>query len=303
MNSAQHHFGFVAIVGRPNVGKSTLLNSLLGEKLAITSPRPQTTRNRIPGIITRPDAQIVLVDTPGIHRAKGALNRYMNNVARDALTSCDAVLFLAEAGLGPDQNVLISALDREILEDIREAGLPVLLGLNKIDRVSKLMLLPIIDAWRQVTEFREIVPISGLRSDGLDRLLTSLTNALPIATRMYAEDELTDLPMRFLAAEMIRERLFHHLHKELPYASAVTIEAWHERADGLIHIDAVIFVERDSQKGIVIGKGGEMLKRIGTEARAEIERLAGARAHLSIFVRVETGWTDTEAALRKLGYL
>lgn len=295
--------GFVALVGRPNVGKSTLLNALLGEKLAITSPRPQTTRNRIPGILTRADAQIIFIDTPGIHNAKGALHRYMNNVAREAFAQSDVVMLLAEAEVSAEGRVSISELDRQIVAELAQVGRPVLLVLNKIDRIEKPLVLPLIDAWRTLHEFREIVPISALRNDGVEYLVDTLVKHLPESGRLYAEDELTELPARFLAAELIRERLFHELDQELPYATAVTIESWRQRgSDGLTYIDAVIHVERDSQKGIVIGKGGAMLKTIGTEARKGIESMLGGPVHLKLFVRVEARWTDTDVALRKLGY-
>jgi GTP-binding protein Era len=294
--------GFVALVGRPNVGKSTLLNALLGEKLAITSPRPQTTRNRIPGILTRPDAQIIFIDTPGIHNAKGALHRYMNNVAREAFAQSDVIMLLTEADVNAEGRVSIPELDRQIVAELGQVGRPVLLVLNKIDRIEKPLVLPLIDAWRTLMDFREIVPISALKNDGVTYLVDTLLRHLPESTKLYGEDELTELPARFLAAELVRERLFHELDQELPYATAVTIESWRQRGDGLTYIDAVIHVERDSQKGIVIGKGGTMLKRIGTEARKGIESMLGCPVHLKLFVRVEARWTDTDVALRKLGY-
>lgn len=294
--------GFAALVGRPNVGKSTLLNALLGEKLAITSPRPQTTRNRIPGILTRADAQVVFIDTPGIHNARGALHRYMNNVAREAFAQSDVILYLAEAGASPDGRVTISEMDRQIVAELAQVPKPVFLILNKVDRVEKPLLLPVIETWRQLHDFKEIIPISALKRDGVEHLVDTLVAYLPESPRLYAEDELTELPARFLAAELVRERLFHMLDQELPYATAVTIESWRQRGDGMTFIDAIIHVERDSQKGIVIGKGGQMLKRIGTEARQGIEQLLGGKVHLALFVRVEERWSDTDVALRKLGY-
>lgn len=294
--------GFVALVGRPNVGKSTLLNALLGEKLAITSPRPQTTRNRIPGILTRKDAQIIFIDTPGIHNARGALHRYMNNVARESFAQADVILYLAEAGISGESKVTISEMDKQIAGELAQTGRPVMLVLNKVDRIEKPLLLPIIETWRTLHDFKEIVPISALRHDGVEHLVDTLVSYLPESQRLYAEDELTELPSRFLAAELIRERLFHVLDQELPYATAVTIESWRQRADGMTFIDAVIHVERESQKGIVIGKGGQMLKRIGTESRESIEHMLGGKVHLALFVRVEDRWSDTDVTLRKLGY-
>lgn len=300
---AHHRCGFVALVGRPNVGKSTLLNRLLGEKLAAVSPRPQTTRNRIPGVLTRPDAQIIFVDTPGIHQARGALNRYMVDIAREALAGNDVVALLVEAGAGPDHEVAIGERNREIVRQLAETGRPVFLVINKIDRVPKPSLLPIIDAWRTEHDFAEIVPVSARTGEGVDALVDTLVEYLPEGPPLYPPDVITDLPERFVAAELIREKLFRALEKELPYSVAVTVERWRDRTrEGVVEIDAVVHVERESQKGIVIGKGGAMLKKIGTAARHELERLLGARVHLHLFVRVEPGWTRTPGGLRKLGY-
>ncbi len=298
-----HRCGFVTLIGRPNVGKSTLLNRLLGEKVAAVSPRPQTTRNRIPGVLTRPDAQIVLVDTPGIHRAKGALNRYMVDVAEEAMRTNDAVALLIEAGIGPNGQVGISDIDREILEQLGAVKVPVFLVINKIDRIEKPILLPVIDAWRQQFDFAQIHPVSALKGDGVDALVDGFVEVLPEAPAIYPPDVFTDLPERFIGAELIREKLFQLLEQELPYAVAVTIERWQERShDNLVVIEAVVHVERDSQKAIVIGKGGTMIKRVGEAARHDLEGLLGTRVHLSLFVRVERGWTKSPDGLRKLGY-
>jgi GTP-binding protein Era len=292
----------VTLIGRPNVGKSTLLNRLLGEKVAAVSPRPQTTRNRIPGVLTRPDAQIVLVDTPGIHRAKGALNRYMVDVAHEAMRTNDAVALLIEAGIGPNGQVGISEVDREILKQLAEVKVPVFLVINKIDRIEKPLLLPVIDAWRQL-EFAQIHPVSALKGEGIDALVDGFVDVLPEAPAIYPPDVFTDLPERFIGAELIREKLFQLLEQELPYAVAVTIDRWQERsADNIVVIEAVIHVERDSQKAIVIGKGGAMIKKVGETARHDLEGLLGTRVHLSLFVRVERGWTRSPDGLRKLGY-
>jgi GTP-binding protein Era len=303
MPETPHRCGFVTLIGRPNVGKSTLLNRVLGEKLAAVSSRPQTTRNRIPGVLTLPDAQIVFVDTPGIHHAKSALNRYMVDVAEEAMRTNDAVALLIEAGVGPDMKVGISDVDRGILRQLADVSRPVFLVINKIDRIAKPTLLPIIDAWRQEFEFAHIIPLSALTGEGVDAFVDELVKVLPEGPPLYPADIITDLPERFIAAELIREKLFLELEKELPYSVAVTIDRWQERAhENLVVIEAVIHVERDSQKAIVIGRGGAMIKQVGQTARHDLERLLGTRVHLNLFVRVERGWTRTPDGLRKLGY-
>ena len=227
----------------------------------------------------------------------------MNNVAREAFAHADAILFLAEAGIAGDGKVGIAEMDRQIVEELSRTDKPLVLVLTKVDRLEKPLLLPIMDAWQALHPFREIVPISALRNDGVTQLVDALIPYLPASARLYAEDELTDLPARFLAAELIRERVFHELVQELPYATAVTIEGWRQRGeDGVTFIDAVIHVERESQKGIVIGRGGQMLKRIGTAARQGIEEMLGGKVHLAVFVRVEARWSEIESAMRKLGY-
>lgn len=298
-----HKSGFVTLVGQPNVGKSTLLNRLLGQKLAITSNRPQTTRNRIPGVLTRESAQVVLVDTPGLHAARRALNSFMVDVAHDALWETDAVALLVEAGIGRSGQVGVADIVRELLDKLRPSGKPVVLVLNKIDRVETPQLLPIIDAWKDAFPFAAIVPVSALRGHNLDGLLDALVAVLPEGPPLYPEDALTDLPERFVAAEMIREKAFRLLGEEVPYAIAVTIEEWQDRSmAGRIHISALIHVERDSQKSIVIGRGGRMIKEIGTRARQDLERMLGTRVDLRLFVRVEKGWTRSVKGMRKLGY-
>lgn len=298
-----HKSGFVTLVGQPNVGKSTLLNRLLGQKLAITSNRPQTTRNRIPGVLTRPGAQIVLVDTPGLHAAKRALNTFMVDVAHDALWETDAVAVLVEAGIGPGGQVGVSDVVREVLDKLASSGKPVFLVLNKIDRVETPQLLPIIDAWKDVFPFAGIVPVSALKGHNIDGLFDALVSVLPVGPALYPDDALTDLPERFIAAEMIREKAFRLLGEEVPYAIAVTIEEWNDRSmAGRVHISALVHVERDSQKSIVIGRGGQMIKQIGTRARQDLERMLGTRVDLRLFVRVEKGWTRSVKGMRKLGY-
>ncbi len=301
--SAAHKSGFVTLVGQPNVGKSTLLNRLLGQKLAITSNRPQTTRNRIPGVLTRPDAQVVLVDTPGLHDARRALNAFMVDVAHDALWETDAVALLVEAGIGKNGAVGVATIVRALLDKLAASGKPVFLVLNKIDRIETPQLLPIIDAWQSVFPFAGIVPISAAKGHNVDGLVDALVGALPEGPPLYPEDALTDLPERFIAAEMIREKAFRLLGEEVPYAIAVTIEDWQDRSmAGMIHIQALIHVERESQKSIVIGRGGKMIKKIGTQARLDLERMLGTRVDLRLFVRVEKGWTRSVKGMRKLGY-
>ncbi len=303
MPNVPHRSGFVTLVGRPNVGKSTLLNRLLGQKVAITSHRPQTTRNRIPGVVTRPGAQIVFVDTPGIHKARRALNQHMVDVATGALWDTDAVALLVEAGVGPELQVGVAETVNDLLGHLRGLDKPVYLVINKIDRLPRPQLLPIIDAYQQLFDFAEILPVSALKGEGVAHLLDVLAAALPEGPALYPEDALTDLTERFIAAELVREKLFRQLGQEVPYSVAVTIEAWRDlSSSGRVEIDAIIHVERDSQKGIVIGKGGQMLKQIGVAARKDLERLLDAQVHLSLFVRVEKAWTRTPGSLRKLGY-
>ena len=298
-----HRCGFVTLIGRTNVGKSTLLNTLLGEKLAITSHRPQTTRNRIPGVLTRADAQIIFIDTPGVHRARSALNRHMLEVAHGAIAEAEVIALLVEPGLKAGGEATVAPVDQALMETLAKAGRPVFLIVNKIDLVRKPRLLPLIDAYRQAFEFAEIVPVSAKTGNGVDRLVERFAQALPLGPRLYPEDTLTDLPERFLAAELVREKLFRQLDQELPYSTAVTVESWKDRTrDGITEIQVVIHVERESQKGIVIGAGGARIKQIGIDARQDLERLLATQVFLSLFVRVEGRWTRSTQGIRKLGY-
>lgn len=295
--------GFVTLVGKPNVGKSTLLNALLGEKLAIISDKPQTTRNRIPGVLTNETGQIIFVDTPGIHRAKGLLNTYMVDIAYEALADTDVIALLVEAGIGREGEVGVPDVIREVLERLEGTQRPVVLVLNKIDQLEREQLLPIIDAWREAFAFAEIVPVSALKGDGVASLLNTFFRYMPQGPILYPEDAFTTLPERFIAAEMIREQLFRQLDKELPYSVAVNIEAWNDRArEGRIDIHAVIAVERDSQKGIVIGRGGALIKKVGIGARKALQRLLGTKVNLKLFVKVEKGWTNSARGMRDMGY-
>jgi GTPase len=292
-----HRCGHVAIIGRPNVGKSTLLNRILGQKIAITSRRPQTTRHRLLGIHTTGDAQTIYVDTPGLHRRGGsrAMNRIMNRAASGAIADVDVVLFVAEGLKWTDE-------DDYILGLLKEVEIPVVLALNKVDRVhDKAALLPHIDALRERYPFRAIVPVSATHGSQVPELERTLIALLPESPPLYPEEQVTDRSERFLAAELVREKLMRHLGQELPYAVTVEIENYVEDAE-LARIDALIWVERDSQKAIVIGRGGAMLKRIGQEARADIERLIGRKVFLQLWVKVKEKWSDDERALRTLGY-
>jgi len=296
MTERLYRSGFVTIVGRPNVGKSTLLNRILGEKIVITSDKPQTTRNRIQGIHTLPDAQIVFIDTPGIHQARSRFNRAMMDAALASVKGVDAVLLLVDAvtcGLKKDDL---------LLDVIRGAGAPVILVVNKIDLVEKEKLLELISFHVSLFPFKEIVPVSAATGDGVELLVKLVADLLPEGVPYYPDDILTDVPERFVVAEMVREKVFRFTRDEIPYSTAVTVDSFTEREDGLVSISATIIVERDSQKGIIIGRKGEMLKKIGMRARADIERLLDTRVFLELFVRVDKDWRESGRALKELGY-
>ncbi len=288
--------GFVSIIGRPNVGKSTLLNAILGEKIVITSDKPQTTRNRIKGIHNIPGAQIVFIDTPGIHRATSIFNRYMVEEALASIREVDVILFLVEAGAPAGSQESL------ILELLAEVTTPVILVINKIDLVPKTALLESIERYARLRPFAEIIPVSALSGDGQSRIVQSVYAHLPEGPVYFPDDILTDLPERFIVAEIIREKVFRLTRVEVPFSVAVEVESFKEREDGLIAIAAAINVERDSQKGIVIGRKGEMLKKIGTQARREIEQLLDARVFLELFVRVRKDWSENPRMLKELGY-
>ena len=288
--------GFVSIIGRPNVGKSTLLNRILGEKIVITSDKPQTTRNRIKGIHNIPGGQIVFIDTPGIHRATSLLNKYMVDEAQASIREVDLVLFLAEADSADLRR------EAQILELLAAARAPVILALNKIDLVAKEALLERIAAFAALYPFSEIVPVSALSGDGVGRLVECVAKYLPEGPLYFPDDILTDLPERFIVAEIIREKVFRLTRDEIPYSTAIEIESFKERPDGLVAISATINVERDSQKGIIIGKRGAMLKKIGTDARSEIERFLDTRVFLELFVKVRRDWSEDRRALKEMGY-
>lgn len=296
MSEKKFRSGFVSIVGRPNVGKSTLLNRILGEKLVITSDKPQTTRNRVKGIHNIPGGQIVFIDTPGIHRAKSRLNQFMVEEALAAVQGVDVILFLVDCAANPAKE---AAMVREILSGV---SIPVILVMNKIDLLPKGELLERMQSYGEVYPFREIVPVSASSGDGVEQLVQLVHALLPEGPCYFPDDILTDLPERFIVAEIIREKIFRLTHDEVPYATAVVVDSFKERPDGLVTIQATINVERDSQKAIVIGKKGEMLKRIGTQARQEIERLLDTRVFLELFVRVSGEWSDNSRLLKEFGY-
>ena len=288
--------GYVALVGRPNVGKSTLMNRILGQKLSIVTAKPQTTRQRICGIKSHPGGQVVYVDTPGIHKVdKKALNRYMNRIARASFVDVDLVLFLVDAGRW-------SAQDSAILRSLENLSIPVFLVVNKVDQVSKKAeLLDFIKAHGQHERFEQVFLVSALKGDGVEALETAVEKTLPFSRPFFDEEQFTDRSERFLAAEFIREQLMQRLHRELPYALTVEIENF-ERTEKLLRIGAVIWVERDSQKKIVIGKGGQALKQAGTRARTALEEFFGEKVFLQTWVRVSRNWSNDDRLLKKLGY-
>ena len=300
MNTPAHRAGHVAVIGRPNVGKSTLVNALVGAKVSIVSPRPQTTRHRLLGIATFPEGQLVLVDTPGLHRDQGkstatAMHRWMNRAARGALEGVDVALLVVRAGQWDEA-------DTFAYQALHGAGLPVVLVVNQVDRLKdKTALLPYLAKISEGRDFAGVHPVSALKRKGLEALVKTVLPRLPEQDALYGEDEITDKSQRFLAGEMVREQLMRQLGEELPYATTVEIEKF--EVDGaLLRIGAVIWVERDGQKAIVIGKGGERLREIGAKARLQMERLFGSKVFLETWVRVREGWSDDEAALRAFGY-
>ncbi len=292
--------GFIAIVGRPNVGKSTLLNAIVGERIAIATHKPQTTRNRIMGIrnLGEPQpGQLIFLDTPGIHRASTPLNRAMVDAATGTFGNVDLVLLITEAGTAPPAD------DRFIIESLGARPLPVLLVINKTDTGDRRLLLPLIDAYRNLHPFREIIPVSALKGQGIDGLLAAVWGVLPEGPRYFPEEMMTDRSERFIAAEIIREKITLRTHQEIPYSSAVVVDAFKEdEAKNIIRIAATIHVAKDSQKGIIIGKKGAMLKEIGTRARLELEKFFAAKVFLELYVRVAKDWTNDPRMLKEFGY-
>ena len=286
----------VTVCGRPNVGKSTLTNALVGEKIAIVSNKPQTTRNRIMGIVTKGDTQFILLDTPGFIKPRNRLGDYMVNVVKESVTDVDCVLFLIEPvpEIGPGETAL---LDR-----IRESGVPAVLVINKIDTVEKESLLPVIAAWTKVFDFDSVVPVSAKNGDGLDILLTEMQKYASEGPHLFPDDSITDQPERQICAELIREKILRSVEKEVPHGTAVEISRFSERDNGILDIEATIYCEKPSHKGILIGKNGSMLRQIGAEAREEIEAFLGAKVFLQTWVKVKENWRDSEIQLRNFGY-
>ena len=290
--------GFIALVGRPNVGKSTLLNALVGEKVAIVSTKPQTTRSRITGIKTTENAQLIFLDAPGMARPRSALNRHMAQIARETYQQVDLILLVTDAS-GTDQ----LANDEFIIQQLKGMKTPIFLVLNKIDLIDHRQILPLIETYQQRFPFAEYVPVSALKADNIDALLRATIRYLPEGPRYFPSDQLTDQPERFLIAELIREQIFTQTEQEVPYQTAVLVERMEDTDHGILHVEATIYVERDSQKGIVIGKRGSRLKHIGQVARQEIERRLGTRVYLALWVKVRRDWSENEQLIRDMGYV
>ena len=287
--------GFVTLIGRPNVGKSTLMNLLIGQKIAITSNKPQTTRNRIQTVLTTDEGQIVFVDTPGIHKAKNKLGEYMVNVAQRTLNEVDVVLWLVEP------STFIGAGENHIIEQLKRVNTPVILVINKTDMVKKEEILLSIDTYRKEYDFAEIVPVSARTGDNTEELIKVILKYLPYGPQFYDEDTVTDQPERQIVAEIIREKALHALQEEIPHGIAVAIDMM-KMKNKVMHIDATIVCERDSHKGIIIGKQGSMLKKIGSTARYEIEKLLDCRVNLKIWVKVQKNWRDSDFQMKNFGY-
>ncbi len=287
--------GFVTLIGRPNVGKSTLMNRLIGQKIAITSHKPQTTRNRIQTVLTTDAGQIVFLDTPGIHQAKNKLGDYMVNTALHTLNEVDVILWLVEP------SDFIGAGDKAIIQQLKKTKTPVILVINKIDTVKYNELLPFMDAYRKELNFAEIVPVSALKGTATQDLIDTIFKYLPYGEAFYDEDTVTDQPMRQIAAELIREKALRLLAEEIPHGIAVSIESMKSK-NGICHIEATIICEKDSHKGIIIGKGGEMLKRIGSKARVDIEKMLEQQVNLKLWVKVKKDWRDSDYLLKNFGY-
>jgi GTP-binding protein Era len=288
--------GFISVIGKPNVGKSTLLNALTGEKIAIMSNKPQTTRNTIRAVITSDECQLVLIDTPGIHRPKTKLGQYMVNVASETIKEVDLIFFLSEATTQPE------SLDISIIEQLKQVKTPVFLILNKVDIVDKEKLFTIMARYSELMEFKAIIPVSALKKDGLEIILKEALKYIPEGEKFFPEDTLTDQPEKVIAAEMIREKLLLNLDDEVPHGVGVEVTSFKERKDGLINIQATIFCEKSTHKGIIIGKQGVMLKKIGSAARFEIERLLDTKVFLELWVKIKPDWRNNDNMLKDLGY-
>ena len=288
--------GFIALIGRPNVGKSTLMNQMIGQKIAITSDKPQTTRGRIQTVYTDEISQMIFLDTPGIHESKNKLGEYMLRIAQKTLDDVDLVLWLVEP------SSFIGAGEQYIIDQLKNCSKPVILVINKVDTVEYQKLLTYIDCYRKAMDFAEIVPVSALKRDNIDTLKECIRKYLPYGPAFYDEDTVTDQPERQIAAEIIREKALRLLQDEVPHGIAVSIEKMRVRPDGIMNIDATIICERDSHKGIIIGRGGSMLKRIGTQSRIDIEKMVEHKVNLQIWVKVRKNWRDDMLQMKNLGY-
>jgi len=290
--------GFIGIIGRPNAGKSTLFNAVIGDKISIITDKPQTTRNKITGIKNFPDAQLIFLDTPGMHEPKTAMNRAMVQTTRETIGSVDVLLMLIEA------NTNVHPHDLFLIESLVQVKVPVFLVINKIDLIEKKLLLPLIDKFRNLYNFSEIIPISALKGNGIENLLNAIVAILPEGPKYYPDEIITDATERFIAAEFIREKITLFTQQEVPYSAAVEIDLFKEdEAKNLIRISATINVEKDSQKAIMIGKKGAMLKKIGTQSRLEMEKLFGAKVYLELYVKVKKEWTGSDKMLEEFGLL
>ena len=293
--TSKHKSGFVALVGRPNVGKSTLMNRLIGQKVAITSAKPQTTRNKISGIYTEDDMQVVFVDTPGIFKSHSDLDEYMDKASLSSLKDVDLVMFMVDAKEAGKGEEYVAGL-------LKDLDIPVFLVINKIDQVHPNELLPIIDSYQAVGKFAEFLPISARQGNGVDDLLKTLKDYLPEGPQYYASDEVTDRPEYFVVAEMIREQILRLTDQEVPHSTAVWVDQMNQRINGKLLIDATIFVEKDGQKRIIIGQRGSMIKQIGMRSRKEIENLLGEKVNLKLWVKVRRNWRQDPAFLKSIGY-
>lgn len=297
MEDAKFKSGFATLVGRPNVGKSTLMNHLIGQKIAITSNKPQTTRNRIQTVYTSKKGQIVFLDTPGIHKAKNKLGEYMVNVAEQTLKEVDVVLWLVEP------TSFIGKGELHIAEQLKKANVPVILIMNKIDMAAKEKLPEYMENYRKIYDFEEIIPVCALRGVNMEKVISAIFRFLPYGPKFYDDETITDQPQRQIVAEMIREKALRCLDEEIPHGIAVAIDRMKERPDGtMIDIDATIICEKDSHKGIIIGKGGAMLRRIGSQARVEIEKMMEMKVNLQIWVKVKKDWRDSDFMIKNFGY-
>lgn len=296
-NSQGHKSGFISIIGRPNVGKSTFLNRVIGQKIAIMSDKPQTTRNKVQGVLTTDDAQLIFIDTPGIHKPKHKLGDFMMKVAQNTLKGVDIILFMvnAEEGFGKGEEFII--------EKFQSVQTPIFLVINKIDKIHPDELLPLIESYQEKYPFKEIVPISAIEGNNVENLLTQIKEYLPEGPQYYPADQITDHPERFIVSELIREKALHLTREEIPHSLAVVIEKMERKDDkDVVHVMATIIVERDSQKGIIIGKQGSMLKEIGKRARQDIETLLGSKVYLELWVKVQKDWRNKMTQLRDFGF-